>query len=254
MVEPTVDQRRQDTDTDRSDARDAVGAATLDLLEQHDGYSRWIWERLRGLGDFGGKVLEVGCGIGTFTRWVLAEPSVTLLHSVDVDDGYVAKLRGEVKDSRFDAFCSPAEAFQPPAIPYDCAISSNVFEHIEDDARAMRMVADALRPGGEFRILVPAHPALYCPLDEGLSHYRRYTRARLLRIAAEAGLSTERIVSFNPVGAFGWWVNGTLLRRRALPVDQVSVYDRFGVTVSRWFDRLNPLPVGISLIARLRKR
>lgn len=253
MSDLTDDQRRSDADTAGVNAGDAVGAATLELLDQYDTYSRWIWERLRGLGDFGGNVLEVGCGIGTFTRWILAEPSVTLLHSVDIDQGYVARLLDEVKDSRFDAFCCSAEALRLPEIPYDCVISSNVFEHIEDDAGAMRAVADSLRPGGEFRILVPAHPTLYCPLDEGLSHYRRYTRSRLLRIAREAGLSTERMVSFNPIGAFGWWVNGKLLRRRTLPVDQVSVYDRFGITLSRWFDFLSPFPFGISLIAQLRK-
>ena len=77
MPEPTVDERRRATDIEGSDARDAVGAATLDLLEQHDAYSRWIWERLRGFGDFGGRILEVGCGIGTFSRWMLAESSVS---------------------------------------------------------------------------------------------------------------------------------------------------------------------------------
>ncbi len=239
---------------ERPATSDPVGAATLELLETHSAYTDLIWRRLRRLGALSGKVLEVGCGIGTISQRILAEPGVTLLHSVDVDEAYITAVRARIDDTRFTAFCSPAESFTPPDPPYDRAVSSNVFEHIEDDLAAMRMVEAALAPGGELWILVPAHPALYSGLDAGLSHHRRYTRRGLIELGRDAGLECERIRHFNPIGAVGWWIAGKLLRRRELPPGQVSFYDRFGVTISALADRLNPFPIGISLVARFRKR
>lgn len=241
------------TDIEKTSCGDVVGAATLELLETHDAYSQLIWERLGALGELKGKVFEIGCGIGTFSRMILGSSRVSLLHSVDVDPNYVDKLRARINDPRFEVFCSSAETFIPPDIPYDVAISSNVFEHIKNDAAAMEIVEQSLVPGGEFWILVPAHPSLFSGLDADLSHFRRYTRRSLIELAENAGLVPERIFHFNPVGALGWFFTGKILRRKTLPEGQVSFYDRFGIALSRIMDRCNPFPFGISLIARLRK-
>lgn len=232
---------------------DPVGAATLELLREHDAYSRLIWERMRSLGSLQGRVLELGCGTGNLTRLLLQEPAVTLVHAVDIDRGYVERLRKEIQDQRFQVFESPAEAFTPPGPIYDRVVSINVLEHIEDDAAALQTVERSLAPGGECWLLVPAHPRLYSDLDKNLSHCRRYTRPALVEAARRAGLAPERLFHFNPVGALGWWLSGKILRHQALQSGWVGFYDRFGIVLSRWADRLNPFPFGLSLIARLRK-
>jgi SAM-dependent methyltransferase len=233
--------------------RDEVGEATLELLEANSGYTGLLWERLRALGSLEGRVLEVGCGIGSLTRRILAEPAVAAVHALDIDSAYVERLRREVGDPRLEVSCSSAEGFRAPPASFDRAISSNVFEHIEDDAAAMQRVADALRPGGEFWILVPAHPRLYCGLDAALSHHRRYTRRSLAALARGAGLEPAAMRHFNPLGAIGWWLTGAVLGRRTLGGAQVSFYDRYGLALSRFLDRWNPFPFGISLVARLTK-
>jgi SAM-dependent methyltransferase len=233
--------------------RDLVGEHTLELFGVHDGYNGLIWERLRSLGEAGGRVLEIGGGIGNLTRRILAEPRVTLLHSIEPNEAYVRRVRAEIDDPRFEAFCTPAESYRPPSLPYDLAVSANVFEHIDDDVAALRVVERALRPGGQFWLLVPAHPALFSPLDAALSHHRRYTRADLEALAASGAWKLERVFHFNPLGALGWWWNGKVLRRSELPEGQVALYSRFFIPLSRWLDRLNPLPLGISLVARLRR-
>ena len=52
---------------------------------------------------------------------------------------------------------------------------SNVLEHIEDDAAAVRRFRSVLPEGGRLVILVPALPALYGSIDEAIGHFRRYT-------------------------------------------------------------------------------
>jgi SAM-dependent methyltransferase len=195
----------------------------------------------------------MGCGLGAITRRILSSPGVESLLAVDLEPSYLERVSSEVKDSRLRLACSSAEEFACEEGWYDRAVSVNVLEHVKDDQAALAVLARALRPGGECAILVPAHPALYSPLDEGLSHHRRYTRRALRELAGRAGLEPRRIVHWNPLGALGWWLNGRLLKRKALPPRQVALYSRFGLRLSIWLDRLNPLPLGLSLIARLVK-
>lgn len=238
---------------------DPVGRATLELFAHSGSYNRFLWRRLRSLGPPRGRVLEVGCGIGNITHFLLAEPEVEAVHALDPDPAYVETVRRELGCSRLTLSACSLEAFRPPAFPegsdglYDAIVSSNVLEHIEDDRQAMRDFARLLRPGGVVLLLVPAHRWLYSDLDRNLSHYRRYRRRDLQELADVAGLRLEQARHFNPVGVLGWWLNGKVLRRAVLPAGQLRLYSRFAVPLSVLADRLNPFPLGISLLARFVK-
>jgi hypothetical protein len=56
---------------------------------------------------------------------------------------------------------------------------------------------------------------------------------------------------FNPVGALGWWLNGKVLRKDVLPAGQLKLYTRLALPLSRFLDRINPLPIGVSLLGCL---
>lgn len=239
----------------------AVGEATLNLLSENDAYTEYLWDELSRLSPrpVQGRVLEMGCGIGSLTRLILRSASVELVHAVDLDPAYVERVRAQLSGPRLRATPARAEDFCPqehttPEGGFDAIVSSNVLEHIEDHERVVRNFKTMLRPGGVILILVPAHPCLYSSLDRNLSHFRRYRRCDMERLAQVAALEVLRIRHFNPLAALGWWFNGKVLRRRVLPSRQVALYSRFGIRVSKLFDRLNPLPFGISLLAALAHR
>ena len=238
--------------------RDEVGETTLELFRDNDGYSEFLWRALSGLGrrPIGPRVLEVGCGIGNLTRTLLAEAGVERVHAIDLDPAYVDRVRREIPDPRLEVSTSRAEEFRPPPLvepngSFDTIVCINVLEHIEDHQKVLCNFATMLRPGGQVLLLVPAHPSLFCGLDRGLSHFRRYARRDLLEVAAGARLRVESLRHFNPLGTLGWWLNGRVLRRSILPAGQLSFYTRFAIPLSRFLDRLNPLPIGISLLAAL---
>lgn len=240
-------------------AVDQVGERTLELFEETGGYSDLLWDALASLSPPRGRVLEVGCGIGTLTRKILSTPGVDALHAIDMEPVYVERVRRAIEDDRLTVTAASLESFRPPRCPeaadeaFDTIVCSNVLEHIEDDRRALAEFQRMLRPGGHALVLVPAHPSLYCGLDRELSHFRRYRREQLVDRATAASLEVSRVRYFNPLGVVGWWLNGKVLRRRVLPPGQLRMYSRLAVSISRILDRCNPLPVGISVIACLRR-
>jgi len=241
-----------------STAIDRVGEDTLELFAENPAYNELLWRRLSELAPVTGRVLEVGCGIGTITSLILREAGVTAVHGIDMDPAYVRRVL-ELGDPRLGASACSMEECRLPRFPeaadesWDRIVCSNVLEHIEDDLETMRQFARMLRPGGVALILVPAHQWLYSSLDRNLSHFRRYRRADLQRLAAESGLELVRSRYFNPVGIAGWWLNGKVLRRDTLPVGQLRAYGRWAVSLSALVDRLNPLPCGISVTGAFRR-
>lgn len=239
-------------------ALDPVGEATLELFAESEEYNRFLLSRLRALAPPRGRVLEVGCGIGNISRLLLEEPDVTAVHAIDLDPRYVRRVTSTIGDPRLTASVSSLEEFNPPRPEaadgiYDSIVCSNVLEHIEDDVGAVRNFARLLRPGGCALILVPAHPWLFSELDRNLSHYRRYTLRGLSGLARGAGLEFVRGRYFNPLGVPGWWFNGKVLRRATLPAGQLKLYARVLIPLSAILDRLNPLPLGISVLGVMKK-
>jgi SAM-dependent methyltransferase len=225
-----------------------AGARTLELLENAQRYNRWTFDRLRD--SIGQRVLEIGCGTGTFTQF-LADRELVV--GVDVEEAYVRASQHRFQDRpnvaiRLEDISRSADALL--GYRFDSAVSVNVFEHIRDDRQAMKAAFSVLEPGGRLTVLVPSHPALMSPFDRAIGHYRRYTKAGLREKLESAGFVVERIRRTNPVGTIGWLVNNTVLRRRALV--GVGLYDRLVPVLSR-FDRLVELPIGLSLVAVSRK-
>jgi cyclopropane fatty-acyl-phospholipid synthase-like methyltransferase len=225
-----------------------AGARTLEMLEGADRYNRWIFERIRP--DFGRRVLEIGCGTGTITQFLVDRDLVV---GVDVSPEYVReaaerfRTRANVVIRLHDITESIEELRQ---YRFDSAVSANVFEHIPDDAKAMAAVYALLELEGTFNLLVPSHPYLMSPFDRSIGHYRRYTMSELRRKLESAGFRVDAIRRSNPIGAIGWAVNNCLLRRRRL--GGVAIYDRLVPALS-WLDQRLELPVGLSLTVRATK-
>ena len=128
---------------------------------------------------------------------------------------------------------------------YSC---SNVLEHVEDDAAVLSRVYRFLPQGGRLVLLVPALRILYNTLDRELGHFRRYTKRELAQKLKGSHFHICSLKYFNFFGIFGWFVNGTLLRRSLLPAGQVRKFNQF-VPLMVQMERWVPTLIGQSLIA-----
>jgi len=228
------------------------------LLSTLTHYNRWMADRLNRLGPIQGTVLEFGCGSGGMARALRQLPGVTRLIANDVSPHVRDYFREHLSGIPGLEF-SDADIFQTPetfrAMNYDIAVTSNTLEHIEDDATALRRIAECARTRTAV-VLVPAFNCLYGTCDRDGGHFRRYTKASFRDMAARAGLRVEAISYFNLLGAAGWWTQYVLLKRTDYETEShaanYSLFDQWIVPAYSRVERWVPLPFGLSLVARVR--
>jgi SAM-dependent methyltransferase len=224
------------------------GYNTLLRMDSAPNYNAWLGRKLRA--HLGKRVLEVGAGIGTITRQI--EQGRELVLALEVDPFYVEKLKNLFKNRpHVKPFLSGVESadwdkLKPHQI--DSIVLSNVLEHIADDAGAVANFKRVLVPGGRLVVLVPALPQLFGTIDEAVGHFRRYTPATLRAVLEGQGFTVEALEWINLVGIPGWFMNGRILKRRAVPALQLKLYDTVSPLLAGIEDRL-PIPVGMSLMA-----
>ncbi|HEX9697995.1 MAG TPA: bifunctional glycosyltransferase/class I SAM-dependent methyltransferase [Acidobacteriota bacterium] len=227
---------------------------TLDSIAPLHRYHRFLWDAVAD--HAGDRILEAGSGIGNISQFFLQRPHVWL---TDVDETFLRNLRSRF-ESRPNVEVRRLDLTRPLG-PDNCedlrgradtAVAFNVVEHLEDDLQAFRTLAEALEPGGHLLVVIPAGPALYGALDEELGHIRRYRRADLEAVIAEAGFDIVSTTRANAIGALGWWLNGRLLRRRHIPRFQAR-FNNLLVPLLR-VERALRVPFGLSLVVVARRR
>jgi len=79
---------------------------------------------------------------------------------------------------------------------FDLIVACEVFEHIDDDKTAFRIVSRLLNPGGYFIFSAPAFMRKWQRVDEYSGHYRRYERAELIEKFTTHGFCIDALWSF----------------------------------------------------------
>jgi SAM-dependent methyltransferase len=225
----------------------------LDLLrrveQRHfwfDGRRRLVMRWLR-LQTAPSRVLDVGCGTGTFTAY-LRSRGVSAYGVDQLASGNLAPL-------------VRADATRLPIAPSSCDVILllDVLEHT-DDVAVLREARRVLRDDGVAIVLVPAWPWLWSARDERAGHLRRYTRPALTAAVERAGLRIERWTFYQsllfPLFAWSRW----RVRRRAAHLDVedmpspplnavLRAITRTEVGLGRWIR----WPIGSTLAAVIRK-
>jgi SAM-dependent methyltransferase len=225
---------------------------TLLLLEEASSYNRWIFERIRPF--LRENILEVGCGIGNLTGWLLQQGRVV---AADIKENYLNIVREKyeghsnlVKTLIWDVQQEPGrELFAS----FDTIVCSNVLEHIGDDVSVLKHFHHLLCGQGRLILLVPALKCLYNQLDKNLGHFQRYGKKELISKIEQSGFRILHLTYFNPFGILGWFFNGSILRRRILPQNQVKVFNKM-VPLFISLEKIIPDWVGQSLIVVGEKR
>lgn len=223
----------------------------LDALAEARNYYGWISGRFAPY--LGGRVVEAGAGIGTFTAHLLERAPAARITAIEPAENnyphlarrFAGDARVEVRHGYLDETVEAGAA--------DSVVAVNVMEHVEDDGAFLRAAFRALAPGGHVLLFVPALPALFGSLDRAVDHFRRYTRPVLRRRLEEAGLRPVELRYMNLPGVAAWWLAGKVLRRTTVTARSARTYDRWVVPWVRAIESRIAPPLGQSLLAVARK-
>jgi SAM-dependent methyltransferase len=226
------------------------GAQTLHALSAAPRFNRWMADTIRPF--VGERVLEIGSGIGNLTRALLkGRPRYV---ATDINPEHMARLKSRFPqrpnlEVHYCDLTNPSD-FAPFQNSLDTVICLNVLEHVGDDAMGLRNIFSILDHGGRAIVLVPEGMSVFGTIGEALGHFRRYSEEELKTKMEKTGFTVEQIVRFNRVSRPAWFVSGRIIKRTALDVNQMRIYDRF-VWLWRKIDPLLPWrPTSIIGIAR----
>jgi len=120
------------------------------------------------------KILNIGAGTGA---------DLDILHKygdIYVIDTNQRALNLIPEDMCFEKKECDATKLDYPENFFDIICSFDVFEHIENDSKAVSEILRVLKKGGHLFFTVPAFQMLFSAHDKALLHFRRYNRKSLL--------------------------------------------------------------------------
>lgn len=226
---------------------------TLQTIKFFSNYNRWLYDQMRPF--LKGTVVDVGSGIGNVAyffednaaieKTVLTDASVTMLSGLH--QRFDGKERFEIIP--YDISSSPPENLRHMADVVTCV---NVLEHIEDDRKALRHMAEILKPGGSLILMVPSLMAIYGSLDKLVGHYRRYTKPMISRVVDADIYSIEEVKYMNMLGVLTWFFSGKILRMNEFHPEACGTLDKLVPLLKKVESGFTPA-FGQSLIAVCRK-
>jgi 2-polyprenyl-3-methyl-5-hydroxy-6-metoxy-1,4-benzoquinol methylase len=205
------------------------------------------------------RILDIGCGVGTLLSYLK-----TFGDAVGVDVSESAITEALKRDPELSvAVCDYPESPIPWGGQFDLVLILDVLEHIENDLKSLQALHDILSVDGHVLITVPAYPLLWSMHDEWHHHFRRYTKASLLKVVTEANLDVVMVTYFNTLLALPAMVIrilGKILRKAKPESDVKPVFQPLNAILNLSFGlekhilRHLTLPCGMSIAVVARKR
>lgn len=204
-----------------------------------DGYSKWSHQDLglRRVSDTlaevpitSGRILDYGCGVGSWVSLLSAAFPVAQIAGIDISDTAVAKARERHPQHQFETFDGRTAPF--PAESFDLVFSYHVLEHVQDIEESIGEICRVLRPGGYACIIFPCgNPGSFAekamrlmhggkePTADGRTvfffetddgHVRRMTSRDTIALFDAGGLKLEReFYSGQLFGSIDWLCRST---------------------------------------------
>jgi 2-polyprenyl-3-methyl-5-hydroxy-6-metoxy-1,4-benzoquinol methylase len=181
-----------------------------------------------------GRLLEIGCGMGTPLDGFRQKGWQVL--GVEPDPWTSEQAR-----SRFglDVICAPFQEAGLVKETFDVILLLHVIEHLSDPFTALRQIANLIRPGGFLVLETPRYDTLMFHLLRGRErsviseHLHYFTRKSMLSMCRDVGLEARRVEA---VG-------------RTVTLDRLSFY--FAKLLK--FQRLTKMITALSDFLRLNK-
>ena len=198
---------------------------------------------------FKNEILEVGAGIGSFTKNYINEfNNITLSETDSKNLDYIKKKFGAKKIDTSD------KLIQNINKKFNTIIYLNVLEHIEGDIDEINNALEKLNSNGYLIVLVPAHNKLYSKFDKAVGHVKRYELDFFKKNKFE---NTELVDLYylDCLGYLLYYINRIFFKEETYPSKfKVMVWDKFFTPITILIDFLLRYRFGKNIMCIYRKK
>ncbi len=222
---------------------------TLENMNQAVWYNHWTLNKFTRF--LKGDILEVGCGIGNFTKSLTKHGEVW---AIDIDDGYVKQTKKRVEGKAIVGFGDIEKGrFFFKDKKFDTIVCLNVLEHIDKDEQALKNLYKLLKNGGNLILIIPAHPKLYGTIDKMIGHFRRYTKEDIKQKLTNCNFSILDLRRLNFLGAIGWFFSGKIFKSKTVSKNKITLFNMISPIVLPLENIIEPY-FGISIMIIAQKK
>lgn len=194
--------------------------------------------------------LEIGAGIGSFTR--IYGNKFTNITLTEADNNNLNQLKKKFINSKNIKISN--DLIQNIDKKFNTIIYLNVLEHIEDDIGEINESIQKLNSGGYLAILVPAHQKLYTKFDKAVGHYKRYE----LDFFQKNKFHNAELVNLYHCDCLGYllyFVNQFIFREEIYPSRfKIFIWDKLFTPISILMDFLLRYKFGKNIMCILKKK
>lgn len=223
-----------------------VGEDTLLKMVTMRNNNRWTYDKIKPF--LGRKVLELGSGIGTFSKYLIAgDREITL---TDINEEYINYLKKRFISNPWIKILNTDIYYLDEVLGddrFDTVVGINILEHIDDDVGMIKKLKKVIIPAGKLVLIVPAHKKLFGSLDRKLGHYRRYSKKELEEKLKAGDFNIEKIEYMNFLGAIGWFIEYKLFKRERMPQITIKLVDKL-IPIVALVEKYIKFPFGLSLV------
>ena len=195
------------------------------------------------------KVLEVGAGIGSFTRIYIDR--CKNIYLTDLDEGNCKTLKKKfIKNSNVKI---DNKRINEINLNFDTIIYLNVLEHIPKDKEEIEMALSKLNPGGFLIILVPAHQNLYSKFDKAIGHCRRYDM-KFFSSNVYKNAKIKKLIYLDALGYILYFFNKIFFKDEVYPSKiKIYIWDKLFLPITMVLDFLTRYKFGKNILCVIKK-
>ena len=188
-------------------------------------------------------ILEVGAGIGSFTRSYFHNHKNIHLSDLDQNNCSILKEKFNDNDVKIDS-----KKISEINLNFNTIIYLNVLEHINEDKKEIELALSRLNLGGHLIILTPAHQNLYSKFDKAIGHLRRYD-ADFFNSNNHKNAKIKKLIYMDALGYILYFFNKIFFKEEVYPSKiKIFVWDKIFTPITIIFDYITRYKFGKNIL------
>ena len=213
----------------------------LEIFDKANIFQKYIFLKIKKY--FKDGIIEIGAGLGSFTREYINE--FKNVHLSDLDTYNYSQLKKKFSNKKTLIF---KEKISKINFTYNTIVYLNVLEHIENDLEELRIASSKLNPGGKLIILVPAHQNLYSKFDKAVGHCKRYDANFFKNINID-NLKIKKLIFLDLLGYMLYFFNKIFFKKEEYTSKiKILIWDKIFIPITIILDFITMYKFGKNIL------